>query len=107
MNLRPSSGLNLNRRYIGVLKMLVQVLAIGETQSGISKGTGNPWNRRTFQVFVPEFQVAGNIQVFGDLAELHSYKEGGKYEAKTEARPGNNGQISIAITKMTPMKNNP
>lgn len=83
--------------------MLVQVLAIGETQSGISKTSGNPWNRRTFQVFVPESQIAGNIQVFGDLDELNSYKEGGKYEAKTEARAGNNGQINIAITKMTPV----
>lgn len=87
--------------------MLVQVLAIGETTSGKSKSSGNDWNRRIFQVFVPESQIAGNIPVFGDLTELNSYKEGGKYEAKTEARAGNNGQINLVITKMTPVKNNP
>ena len=83
--------------------MLVQVLAIGDTASGKGQN-GREWHRRTFQVFVPDSQIAGNIPVYGDIDELNTYKEGGKYEAKTEARAGQNGRIELAITKMTPLK---
>ena len=83
--------------------MLVQVLSIGETTS-CKNQQGREWHRRIFQVFVPESQIAGNIPVYSELEELNSYKEGGKYDAKTEARAGANGVIELRITKLTPMK---
>ena len=86
--------------------MLVQVLSIGETTSG-KNAQGREWHRRIFQVFVPESQIAGNIPVYADLDELNQYKEGGKFDAKTEARAGQNGSIELRITKMTPIKGNP
>ena len=58
-------------------------------------------------MFVPESQIAGNIPVYADLDELNQYKEGGKFDAKTEARAGQNGAIELRITKMTPIKGNP
>ena len=87
-------------------KMLVQVLSIGETSTG-KNAQGREWHRRIFQVFVPDSQIAGNIPVYGELDKLNSYKEGGKYEAKTEARAGQNGSIELRITEMTLLKGQP
>ena len=83
--------------------MKVQVLAIGIVKSG--KGaTGREWHRRTFQVFVIDSQVSGNIPVYGELDDLKEYKTGGLYDAATEARAGQNGRIELVITKLTPQK---
>lgn len=80
--------------------MRVQVLSIGETDSGKNQ-RGENWFRRTFQVFCLDDQVAGNIPVYGTEEELNSYKQGGAYEATTRARSGQNGRIELAITKLT------
>lgn len=83
--------------------MRVQVLSIGETQSGKTQ-RGDEWHRRTFQVYCPDGQVAGNIPVYGKLEDLNSYKQGGLYEAETTARAGQGGRIEISINKLTPVK---
>lgn len=83
--------------------MRVQVLSIGETQSGKSTN-GREWHRRTFQVFCADSQIAGNIPVYADLDELNGYKQGGAYEATTQAQAGQNGRIELRITKLTPVK---
>lgn len=80
--------------------MRIQVLSIGQTDSGKSAQTGREWHRRTFQVFCVDDQVAGNIPVYGELDELNAYKQGGAYEAVTSARAGANGRIELAITKL-------
>jgi len=82
--------------------MRIQVLAIGETDSGKSQN-GREWHRRTFQVFTAD-QVAGNIPVYGELDELNAYKQGGQYEADIRSVAGQNGRIELRITKLTPVK---
>ena len=82
--------------------MRLQVLAIGDLQSGKSN-SGREWNRRTFQVFTAD-QVAGNIPVYGELEELNSYKQGGTYDATVQTTAGQNGRIELRITKLTPAK---
>lgn len=83
--------------------MRIQVLSIGETQSGKSPN-GRDWHRRTFQVFLAENQVAGNIPIYGELEELNSYKQGGAYDAQTSAQAGQNGRIELRINKLVPVK---
>ena len=82
--------------------MKLQVLSIGETVSGKST-SGREWHRRTFQVFVPDGQIAGNIPVYGELDELNGYKEGGQYTASVTALSGQNGRIELRIEKLTPV----
>ena len=82
--------------------MRLQVLAIGETQSGKGQ-SGRDWHRRTFQVFTAD-QVAGNIPVYGELEELNSYKQGGAYDATVQTVAGANGRIELRINKLTPVK---
>lgn len=83
--------------------MRIQVLSIGETQSG--KNTrGGDWHRRTFQVFCLDSLVAGNIPIYGELDELNSYKQGGAYEAITTAQAGQNGRIELRINKLNSIK---
>lgn len=84
--------------------MRIQVLSIGQTDSGKSN-TGREWHRRTFQVFTSD-QVAGNIPVYGELEELEAYKQGGQYDAEIRTVAGNNGRIELRITKLTPVKAN-
>ena len=86
--------------------MKIQVLAIGEIASGKSQN-GREWHRRTFQVFVPESQLAGNIPVYGVLSELDSYKQGGYYDASMSCRAGQNGRLELAFTKLIPIKPQP
>jgi len=83
--------------------MRIQVLSIGETQSGKSQG-GREWHRRTFQVFCADSQVAGNIPIYGELDELNSYKQGGAYDAQTSAHAGQNGRIELRINKLVAVK---
>ncbi|HEY0563831.1 MAG TPA: hypothetical protein VGD04_10920 [Methylophilus sp.] len=83
--------------------MRVQVLDIGEMQEG-KNARGEPWFRRTFQVFVAESKIAGNIPVYATKEELESYKQGGVYDAATTCRAGANGRIELAINKLTPVK---
>lgn len=83
--------------------MRVQVLAIGEIESGKNATTGRVWTRRTFQMFTAD-QIAGNHVVYGEEEELNSYKAGGTYEAEIKSRAGNRGAIELVITKLTPVK---
>jgi len=83
--------------------MRVQVLAIGEIETGKNNTTGRAWTRRTFQMFTAD-QVAGNHTVYGTEEELNSYKAGGTYDADIKTRAGNRGAIEMYIAKLTPAK---
>lgn len=83
--------------------MIIQVLSISNLESGEGRN-GNKWFRRTFQVFDPNNQVAGNIPVYDDEEKLNSYKAGGKYEASVGARAGQNGRLELIFTGLEPIK---
>jgi hypothetical protein len=85
------------------MSIQIQVLSIGETESGKSQ-RGTEWHRRTFQVYDIDAKVAGNIPVYGDLDKLNSYKEGGKYTAVVRNRAGDNGRLVPSIVDLLPVK---
>lgn len=79
--------------------MRVQVLSIGQIEEGDRQGTNaGKWHRRTFQVFEPSAQVAGNIQVYAPKEQLEAFNKPGIYEAETRIQPGNRGRLEVVIT---------
>jgi hypothetical protein len=86
------------------MSIQIQVLSIGETESGKNRAGTGEWHRRTFQVYDIEAKVAGNIPVYGDLDKLNSYKEGGKYTAIVKNRAGDNGRLVPSIVDLVPNK---
>lgn len=77
----------------------IQVLAVGQPQSG--NNNGRAWNRVQLQVFAGE--IACNHTVYADNVEdLQQYKSG-FYMAKLNPRAGQNGRLEFSIGELTPV----
>jgi len=76
----------------------VQVLAIGELESG--SRNGRDWNRRTLQIFTGE--VAGNHPYYADKEKLQDL-QAGFYMIGIAARAGDRGRLEFAIGDMSPV----
>ncbi len=76
----------------------IQVLAIGELQTG--EGRGGKWFRRTLQCFTGE--VVGNIPYYAEESVLTGL-QAGHYMVDVEARAGDRGRLEFAIGKLTPI----
>ena len=73
----------------------IQVLSIGELQSGKSSGS-NPreWFRRSLQCFTG--QVVGNIPYYAEKDELEAMNAG-EYMFNLEARAGDRGRLEYVL----------
>lgn len=79
----------------------IQVLAIGEIQSGRSTGSSpREWHRRSLQCFTD--QVVGQIPYYAEIAELESM-QAGFYMADLKPEAGDRGALQFRLGKLSPV----
>ena len=79
----------------------IQVLAIGELESGKNPRTGNMWYRRTLQAFTGE--VVGNLPYYAPEEELTTM-QAGDYMVDVAPAPGDRGRLEFRIGKLTAVR---
>lgn len=77
----------------------LQVLAIGELTSGTGRN-GNPWHRRTLQIFVD--QIAGNHPCYGEKEDLEALQPG-LYMADLAPQAADRGSVEFRLSNLKPV----